>query len=194
MLLLVLAAACLPSGIVDDDALDDDDDVVQGDDGGHGGSNLSSIDPNDLPQVEGACRQPELVTVDFIADGDTIVALTSQGSETIRFIGVNTPELGYNDTEEECFGQEAKDFITDLLSDGEVWLTFDLDCVDPYDRTLAYLHLGTQEQDFVERNLLRGGYAEVMTFEPNDAFEDLFEADEAAARDAGAGQWSACQR
>ncbi len=188
MLLLLAVLGCLPSQLLDDTG----DTVVDPGDGGAAGSSLADIDPAMLPQVDGACRQPELATVDYVVDGDTIYVTTSQGSEKIRFIGVNTPEMGFGDSEQECYGPEALAFTADRLSGGEVWLTFDKDCLDPYDRTLAYLFLGTQDEDFLQRALLRGGFAEVMIYDPNDAFEDIFRDDEADAQHNSAGQWGAC--
>lgn len=189
MTLLVLAAlACRPMPQEDDTG----DGVVDPGDGGQTGSTLADIDPSVLPQVDGACRAPELARVDYVVDGDTIYATTSQGSEKIRFIGVNTPEMGYGDAEQECYGPEAMAFTAERLQGGEVWLTFDKDCLDPYDRTLAYLFVGTRDEDFLQRSLLRGGYAEVMIYEPNDAFEDLFRDDLADAQHEGAGMWGAC--
>ena len=194
-LALMVMLGCLPGGQDDDDTGQD----VTGLDGGaaDGGSasacNLEQLDPSQLPTVQGACREPELVTVVFNADGDTFVVDSSRGSETIRFIGVDTPETGYGSTDEECYGAEASDFTKTSLPVGAcVWLTFDRECIDPYDRTLAYLHTGTGEQDFFQRRLLHGGYASVLIYSPNDAFEDLFRDDESAAQAAGTGLWGEC--
>ncbi|MCK6502007.1 thermonuclease family protein [Myxococcota bacterium] len=192
---LLALLGCLP-GAQDDDSGQD----VTGLDGGTadgGGTgvacDLDQVDPADLPSVAGACREPELVTVVFHADGDTFVVDSSRGSETIRFIGVDTPETGYGSTDEECFGPEASEFTKAAFPLGScLWLTFDQECVDPYDRTLAYLHTGTGEQDFFQRRLLHGGYASVLIYSPNDAFEDTFRDDEAAAQAAGAGLWGEC--
>lgn len=195
-LTLLALLGCLPGAQDDDDTGQD----VTGLDGGTadgGGTgvacDLDQVDPADLPSVAGACREPELVTVVFHADGDTFVVDSSRGSETIRFIGVDTPETGYGSTDEECFGPEASEFTKAAFPLGScLWLTFDQECIDPYDRTLAYLHTGTGEQDFFQRRLLHGGYASVLIYSPNDAFEDTFRDDEAAAQAAGAGLWGEC--
>ena len=193
MIPTLMLLACLDTV----DGVTDPDDGGTADGGaGDGGAlpcDLTGLDPDTLPRVDGACREPELVVVTYVADGDTFVVDGSRGEETVRFIGVNTPETGYGTTEEECYGPEASDFTHAAFPEGTcVWLTFDRDCIDPYDRTLAYVHLGAGEADFFERRLLQGGYAEVMIYDPNDAFEDTFYADQDAARDAGLGLWGDC--
>ncbi|MCB9780429.1 MAG: thermonuclease family protein [Alphaproteobacteria bacterium] len=199
ILLLALVLGCLPSATGDEDSGADgadDGSTDGGTDGATTGSTcrLTGIDPASLPQVDGACREPELVTVTFVADGDTIIADTSQGEEKIRFIGVDTPEMGYGDDPQECWGPEAKAVTEELLADAGdcVWLTFDRGCLDPYDRTLAYLHVGVGDEGFVERRLLRGGHATVLIYDPNDAYETEFEADEAEAHAEGVGLWETC--
>ncbi|NOY27340.1 MAG: hypothetical protein GXP62_15845, partial [Oligoflexia bacterium] len=90
-------------------------------------------------------------------------------------------------------GPEASVFTAANFPVGScVWLTFDRGCLDPYDRTLAYLYTGAGDQDFYQRRLLLEGYASVMIYSPNDAFEDTFRADQAQAQADGVGMWTAC--
>ena len=42
-----------------------------------------------------------------------------------------------------------------MIEDKRVWLTFDAECKDGYDRTLAYVHRGLETNDFAQRLLLR---------------------------------------
>ena len=147
---------------------------------------LSWVDPADLPAGENPCRDPVRVQVNYVVDGDTFFA--NYGQEKVRIIGIDTPEM--NDGE--CYAQEAKTFLTQLINGKWVWLTFDKECSDVYDRTLAYVHLGPMEMDFVERQLLRGGYAQAFPFDDTNTFEELFAADEMAARDGNNGGWGSC--
>ena len=147
---------------------------------------LSWVNPEDLPSGENPCREPVRVKVNYVVDGDTFFA--DHGQEKVRIIGVDTPEVN----EEDCYAQEAKTFLTQLINGKWVWLTFDGDCYDYYDRTLAYVHLGITEMDFVERQLLRGGYAHDFPFDNTDTFEDLFAADEEEARQGNLGGWGEC--
>mgnify|MGYP000032361670 CR=1 FL=1 len=149
---------------------------------------LSWVNPADLPAGNNACREPIRVLVEDVVDGDTFVGQGENGEERVRIIGVNTPETSSGD----CYAQEAKSFLITQIFGRHVWLTFDSNCYDVYDRTLAYVHLGTNEQDFLERQILLGGYAKAFPFDDTNTFEDLFAADEATARENGAGGWSSC--
>jgi micrococcal nuclease len=149
---------------------------------------LSWVDPSDLPAAEQPCREPIRMEVTYVADGDTFFAKSSEGEEKIRIIGIDTPEL----QDDECYSQEAKSFLFDLIDDKWVWLTFDQVCYDQYDRTLAYVHLGTQEMDFIERQILLEGYALAFPFSDTSTFSTLFAFDEAEARANNKGGWDVC--
>ena len=71
----------------------------------------------------------ELVYVERIIDGDTIVA----GNQTIRLLGMNTPERG------EKYYSEAKEFLEGKILENKVLLEFGKDKTDRYGRTLAYV-------------------------------------------------------
>ncbi len=167
-----------------------------GSDGGTWGPDcaIEDLDPATLPSVSSPCREPELVWLNRVVDGDTIEVRSSNWDEKIRMIGVDTPEVDTSSTDEECYGPEASAFTKASLAEGScLWLTFDRECTDYYDRTLAYVHLGAGEQDFYQRRLLREGYASVLIYEPNDAFEETFREDESAAKAADAGLWGVCE-
>ncbi len=142
-----------------------------------------------------------LVRVDYAVDGDTLYAYpqdterfgTTPSRVKVRLIGLDTPEIEHDDPAE-CFGDEAWDFTRDALTGRLAWLTFDAECEDDYDRTLAYLHREADSAGFFNRALLRQGYATVLTVRPNNSFVSSFEQDEAAARADGIGLWSACPR
>ncbi len=153
---------------------------------------VRNIDPSALRAGPSPCRAPELVRVSGVADGDTfhLIRTSDGGEEDVRIIGVDTPEVW---GQVECYGPEASDFTKEVLEDRLVWLTFDYDCIDPYDRTLAYVHLSADFACFFERLLLQGGYADVMTFSDTSTWAQTFTDDELAAQEAEAGMWAACQ-
>jgi micrococcal nuclease len=62
---------------------------------------------------------------------------------------------------------------------------------DVYDRTLAYVYR-LPDGLFVNAELVRQGYARVLTIPPNVAHTDELVALAGEARDAGRGLWSAC--
>ena len=153
---------------------------------------LSTIDPDTLPQGDSPCREPELVWVYAVIDGDTVHVDSSQGEESIRMIGVDAPEVGWDGAPSDCYGLEAQVFSRNTLEDQEVWLTFDGTCTDLYDRSLAYIHLGSGDQDFFQRRLLRGGYAWDYPWSGTDTFEDTFAEDAFSAEASGEGLWGLC--
>ena len=160
---------------------------------------VRALDPSGLRQGDSPCHAPALVQVLRGVDGDTIHVSGLDGvpDTDIRLIGINAPETahpGPPPTAAECYGPEARDFVRMYLSGRYVWLTFGngSSCLDPYGRTLAYIFLGGGDRDMVNRQLLQRGYARSYIFSDNATYRALFDADEAAARAAGAGLWSAC--
>ena len=153
---------------------------------------LSDIDGSSLPQGPSPCRQPVLADVLYAIDGDTIAVDAGSGEETVRMIGVDTPEVGWDGEQSDCYALEAKAFAEDRLEGGQVWLTFDSSCADTYGRTLAYLHLGASDQDFFQRQLLRGGYAHDLPWSGTNTYADTFAGDVAYAQSSGEGMWGLC--
>jgi micrococcal nuclease len=155
---------------------------------------LRALDPATLPRGNIQCRQPVLVRVEFVIDGDTLQAAGVNGAFTglVRFIGVDTPEIARDGMPADCYGPEARAFTRNL--EGRlVWLTFDEECFDGFDRVLAYVHVGPDEGGFWQRQLLRRGFATELGIGADRSFEAMFEADQAIAASAGEGLWSACR-
>ena len=125
-----------------------------------------------------------------IVDGDTfyIEDDTEKGTK-IRLIGVDAPEsknvfkkkIGY-------YGKEAKEYLTNLLSGKRVRLEYDLDRFDQYQRTLAYVYL--EDGTFVNADLVKNGYAMVMTVPPNVKFAEEFLRLQQEARENNRGLWA----
>ena len=85
---------------------------------------------------------PGAATVVRAVDGDTlVVTLATGGTETVRLIGVDTPETVAPRRPVECFGPEAAAALAALVPPGtEVRLSRDVEPRDRYDRLLAYVH------------------------------------------------------
>lgn len=127
--------------------------------------------------------------VSRVIDGDTIVVATGHH---IRLIGIDTPETKDPRKPVQCFGREASSFLTNLLPRGTpVRLVGDAEQTDQYDRTLAYVYR-LPDGLFVNAELVRQGYAHVLTIPPNVAHADEFAALAHGASAAGKGLWSAC--
>ena len=128
-------------------------------------------------------------TVDRVIDGDTLIVA---GGHHIRLIGVDTPETKDPRRPVQCFGQEASAFLTDLLPTGTgVRLVGDVEARDVYDRTLAYAYR-LPDGLFVNADLVRQGFARLLTIPPNVAHTDEFVVLAQQAREAGRGLWTAC--
>ena len=153
------------------------DDTGSGDTNAQGSEPLEPadrMDPSELPTAGSPCRAPLLVEVTDVIDGDTVWVYSDAGSEKVRLIGIDAPEMSDGG---ECFGQEATDEVRSILQGHRAWLTFDAECEDHYGRSLAYVHVAPTEDGFLQRWLLRGGWVDTLEVAPNLSFADTFEAD-----------------
>lgn len=153
---------------------------------------VTLIDPSSLPAASNPCREPVLVDVNYVVDGDTAFVQAPGGEEKVRFIGIDTAELGYDGDPDECYAQEARAFLQDLIDEKKVWLTFDGLCADSFGRTLAYVHTNVGSQGFVQRQMIQRGMAKDFPFDDTPAFNELFAEDSLQAQQAGIGGWGAC--
>jgi micrococcal nuclease len=131
-------------------------------------------------------------TVVHPVDGDTVVVRVGGHEESVRFIGIDTPESVARDRPVECFGREAKARTAELLPPGTtVRLERDVEARDKYDRLLAYV---VRADDGVLVNLLlvEEGYAASMRFPPNLAHQRELDDAEARARRDQRGLWPTC--
>ena len=124
--------------------------------------------------------------VERVVDGDTIVVRLGSRLERVRYIGVDTPETVHPTRGVEPYGEEASRFNASLVEDQWVRLEYDVAPRDRYGRLLAYVYVDTL---FVNAELLRRGYAQLMTVPPNVRHVDTFILLQRQAREAGAGLW-----
>lgn len=126
-----------------------------------------------------------------IVDGDTMVVTSGSRTETVRLIGIDTPEVAHHGRPGECFGPEAAAHLASLTPVGStVMLSIDRQSRDIYGRLLA--HVGTAGIADVSLQLAVDGMADALAIEPNLASADAVAAAVAEARGAGRGQWGAC--
>ena len=128
-------------------------------------------------------------TVTRVVDGDTVHVDLEGVDTTIRIIGIDTPEKDGPYTEAECFGQEATGYTERALGGRDVLLEFDVERIDRYDRTLAYVWL---DGELFDEQILADGYAVVATFPPNVKYVDRFVEAQRTAREDGRGLWGSC--
>jgi micrococcal nuclease len=130
------------------------------------------------------------LSVTKVVDGDTFwVDDGSSIGEKIRLIGVDAPESRRNGKKEiGYYGKEAKEYLTNLLTGKKVILEFDVGRYDQYHRTLAYVYL--EDGTFLNAELVKQGYAMVMTVPPNVKFADEFVKLQQTARENNNGLWN----
>ncbi|NDH91828.1 MAG: nuclease [Actinobacteria bacterium] len=147
-----------------------------------------------------ACDSPppppptHAVVIDTI-DGDTLRADIAGVRETIRLIGVDTPETKHPTKRAQCYGPEATQFLAALLPPGtRVRIERDAEARDPYGRLLLYLFIARGNGEFlVSHALIAAGMARPLVIEPNVRYQtELVAAAFAAQRDAR-GLWGACR-
>ncbi len=122
------------------------------------------------------------VLVTRAVDGDTLVL---ESGERVRLIGIDTPEIHeskklYRDAQRsnqdtqtiQKLGRRSYEFTKSLVEGKRVSLEFDLEKHDRYKRLLAYVYL--KDGTFVNAEIVKQGYASLMTYPPNVKYADLF--------------------
>jgi len=122
-----------------------------------------------------------------IIDGDTIEIT---GGVQVRYIGIDTPEKDTDYTEYECYSNEATEKNKELLKGMKVKLVADTGGEDKYGRLLRYVYL--EDETFVNLELVKNGFASVMSIPPNLKFKKTFEEAEKKAILEKKGMWKEC--
>lgn len=126
-----------------------------------------------------------------VVDGDTIYVRLAGRMEKVRYIGVDTPEVHHPTRGEEPGGREATDVNRRLIGHDPVRLETDVQLRDRYGRLLAYVWIRRPEGEvMVNAELVRLGYAAVMTVPPNVRHVELFRRLAAEARAQHRGLWA----
>lgn len=125
-----------------------------------------------------------------IVDGDTFwVDDGSAKGLKVRLTGIDAPETRNSRNKVKSdFGDESTNYLAGLIGGKRVCLEYDLDTLDQYGRTLAYVYL--EDGTFVNASLVRNGYATVMTTPPNVRYADTFVELAQKARKRNRGLWN----
>jgi micrococcal nuclease len=139
-------------------------------------------------QQAGGLTGPVVRTV----DGDTIHVRLASGIEKVRYIGIDTPEVHHPKRGEEPGGRAATEVNRRLVGNRSVRLEPDVQARDHYGRLLAYVWVkGTDGVEFmVNAEMVRLGYAAVLTVPPNVRHAELFRRLAAEAREQHRGLWA----
>lgn len=132
-----------------------------------------------------------LAMVVRVIDGDTIEVRSETSNETVRLIGIDTPEIERAGKAGECYASEAAAHLAGALPAGStVRLARDVEARDIYDRLLAYVF--TTDGTLVNLELAAEGYATALEISPNLAIADAVARAVSDARAAQRGIWGAC--
>lgn len=127
--------------------------------------------------------------VNRVVDGDTIKIIYNGKEESLRLIGVDTPESVHSNSSLNVVeGKTASEFTKTYLENKEIFVEFDVQQRDYYGRLLGYVWLA--DGTLFNNLLLQKGMAKVATFPPNVKYVDTFTATQTVARNNRTGFWN----
>lgn len=130
--------------------------------------------------------------VERAIDGDTVELADGR---LVRYIGIDTPEVrrrvgGRWVHDPEPFGKEASVVNRALVEGRRVRLEYDVQTHDRFGRLLAYVYVSDEDGErMVNAELVREGFAQLLTIPPNVRYAGQFRALAAQARRDGRGFW-----
>ena len=131
-----------------------------------------------------------------IVDGDTFrITLEDGTKDTLRLIGIDTPETRSPGDPRECYGPQSTERLAKLLPVGrEIWLEEDETNRDRFDRLLRYVWVEKKHGDVYLLNevMVRDGFAIARRYAPDTARAERLERAQERAINAGRGLWEAC--
>lgn len=104
--------------------------------------------------------------VSDVIDGDTIKVIHQGKPETVRFIGIDCPEMGKGKAPAQPFAIAARSYTASLILDGNnrVRLQYDGSKKDRYSRTLAMVYVTTDTGEvWLNKELIFKGLAKSQT-------------------------------
>lgn len=137
-----------------------------------------------------AAAQNEAAVVTRIVDGDTVEATIGGVPQTIRYIGVDTPESKKPNTPVQCYALEATEVNKALVLGQTVLLERDRTNYDRYGRMLRYVYLA--DGRMVNEELVKLGAAFAKRYKPDTKHAVKLETAQRAAQSAKAGLWGGC--
>lgn len=138
--------------------------------------------------------QADTVEVLRAVDGDTIIVEIGGVEERVRYIGIDAPESVQPNQPVECYGREAAEANATLVDGEPVVLQRDVTDRDRFGRLLRYVYVDGDADDgtLVNIELVRNGFAESVSYEPDVTRQDALDQAEQEARGEERGMWGAC--
>lgn len=131
-----------------------------------------------------------------VIDGDTIeIETRERNAETVRLIGVDTPETKDPRRPVQCFGAEATASSSLLLSfaDGAVYVERDVSDRDRFGRLLRYVWLDLGGAPYLlNEAIARSGFGDASAYPPDVKHQDRIRDGARFAREYDLGLWTAC--
>jgi endonuclease YncB( thermonuclease family) len=140
----------------------------------------ASVSPTARPVAAASASEParEPCVIASVTDGDS---LRCTDQRRVRLLLLDAPEM-----DQAPFGQRARDALRQRLRRGDTaWLEFDVQRLDRYERTLAYVWTAPRGGTHVNLEHARDGWAVAVVFPPNVRHIDAVRA---AVADACAGR------
>ena len=132
----------------------------------------------------------QFYAVTQVVDGDTIKIRMSGTIETLRMIGIDSPESVDPRTPVQCFGKEASSHAKELLFGKRVRIETDTTQAtrDKYGRLLVYAY--REDGLFFNKQMIEDGYAYEYTYNTPYNYRTEFKAAQRSAESSGKGLWS----
>jgi endonuclease YncB( thermonuclease family) len=119
-----------------------------------------------------------------VIDGDTIEVAIGSGVYAVRYLGIDAPASGAS---VEWYGPQATGANREMVAGKTVVLVKDVSDTDSDGRLLRYV---LSDQEFVNYEMVRLGFALVSASPPDLACQSIFLSLETEARNAMSGLWS----
>lgn len=151
------------------------------------GAQVKGMQSSSLPT---SSPNSNLYSVAAVIDGDTIQVLIDGKKETLRLIGIDTPETVDPRKPVQCFGKEASAKAKSLLSGKSVKLEADpiQGERDKYQRLLRYVFL--EDGTNFNRLMISEGYAHEYTYSTPYKYQAEFKQAQKEAEAAKKGLWA----
>ena len=142
------------------------------------------------PSTTNQVSQYTYYAITSVVDGDTIKVSINGTAETLRLIGMDTPETVDPRKPVQCFGKEASNKAKELLTGTKVRLEKDSTQgeLDKYGRTLAYVY--REDGLFYNKHMIEQGYAHEYTYNTPYKYQAEFKTAQKSAQENLRGLWS----
>ncbi|MEX1201146.1 MAG: thermonuclease family protein [Methylophaga sp.] len=122
--------------------------------------------------------------VDYVYDGDTLVL---ENGERVRLLNINAPEISSRHRDGEQGGEAAKIWLKQQIGNQPIYLRFDKEKRDRYDRLLAHIFL--ENERHLNAEILSQGLAALTVHPPNLLYVEQMQAAQQFAIDKRQGIW-----